>query len=128
MPVIGQGTWHLEQDDRARGIAALRLGLDLGMTHVDTAELYGSGAVESLVGLTVEAIILTPIALGYLIYLDVNGSGLFLQQSRVTDALLILAMMFTTAIEVVGKIGARKAPPTQASSPLPAATSREVAP
>jgi len=48
--VIGQGTWHLENDDRASAIAALRLGLDLGMTHIDTAELYGSGTVEELVG------------------------------------------------------------------------------
>ncbi|HEY3068192.1 MAG TPA: aldo/keto reductase [Methylomirabilota bacterium] len=47
--VVGQGTWHLEQDDRAGAVAALRRGLDLGMTHVDTAEMYGSGAVEELV-------------------------------------------------------------------------------
>ena len=50
VPVIGQGTWHMEDDDRASAIAALRLGLDLGMTHVDTAEMYGSGVVETLVG------------------------------------------------------------------------------
>jgi len=50
VPVIGQGTWHLEDDDPALAIAALRLGLDLGMTHIDTAELYGSGSVEELVG------------------------------------------------------------------------------
>jgi diketogulonate reductase-like aldo/keto reductase len=48
--VIGQGTWHMEEDDRALAIAALRRGLDLGMTHIDTAELYGSGAVEQMVG------------------------------------------------------------------------------
>jgi len=48
--VIGQGTWHLEQADRASAIAALQTGLDLGMTHVDTAELYGSGEVELIVG------------------------------------------------------------------------------
>ena len=48
--LIGQGTWHLENADRASAIAALRLGLDLGMTHIDTAELYGSGTVEELVG------------------------------------------------------------------------------
>lgn len=46
---IGQGTWNLERDDRSAAIAALRAGLDAGMTHVDTAELYGSGAVEELV-------------------------------------------------------------------------------
>jgi diketogulonate reductase-like aldo/keto reductase len=48
--VIGQGTWHFEQADRASAIAALQTGLDLGMTHVDTAELYGSGQVELIVG------------------------------------------------------------------------------
>jgi diketogulonate reductase-like aldo/keto reductase len=47
---IGQGTWKMERDDRAGAIAALRRGLDLGLTHVDTAELYGSGDVEELVG------------------------------------------------------------------------------
>jgi diketogulonate reductase-like aldo/keto reductase len=47
--VIGQGTWHLESDDRASAIAALRRGLDLGMTHIDTAEMYGSGTVEEMV-------------------------------------------------------------------------------
>ena len=47
---IGQGTWYLEQSDHAAGIAALQRGLDLGMTHIDTAEMYGSGAAELLVG------------------------------------------------------------------------------
>lgn len=50
VPVIGQGTWHLEDDDRDLAIAALRLGLDLGMTHIDTAEMYGTGVVEEIVG------------------------------------------------------------------------------
>jgi diketogulonate reductase-like aldo/keto reductase len=50
VPVIGQGTWNMERDDRAGTIAALRRGLDLGMTHIDTAELYGRGRVEELVG------------------------------------------------------------------------------
>ena len=39
--VIGQGTWYLDHGDRKRAIAALQHGLDLGMTHVDTAEMYG---------------------------------------------------------------------------------------
>ncbi len=39
--VIGQGTWYLDHGDRRRAIAALQRGLDLGMTHVDTAEMYG---------------------------------------------------------------------------------------
>ncbi|HYV57168.1 MAG TPA: aldo/keto reductase [Candidatus Nitrosopolaris sp.] len=50
VPLVGQGTWNLERDNRARAIAALRAGLDLGMTHIDTAEMYGSGVVEELVG------------------------------------------------------------------------------
>jgi len=48
--VIGQGTWHLEQAERGAALAALRQGLDLGMTHIDTAEMYGSGEAEKLVG------------------------------------------------------------------------------
>lgn len=39
--VIGQGTWHLDRGDRASAVAALRRGLDSGMTHIDTAEMYG---------------------------------------------------------------------------------------
>jgi diketogulonate reductase-like aldo/keto reductase len=50
VPLIGLGTWEMEQDDRGAAIRALRAGLDRGMTHVDTAELYGSGRVEEIVG------------------------------------------------------------------------------
>jgi diketogulonate reductase-like aldo/keto reductase len=39
--VIGQGTWHIDSGDRVTAIAALRRGLDLGMDHIDTAEMYG---------------------------------------------------------------------------------------
>jgi diketogulonate reductase-like aldo/keto reductase len=39
--VIGQGTWYLDHGDRKRAITALQRGLDLGMTHIDTAEMYG---------------------------------------------------------------------------------------
>jgi diketogulonate reductase-like aldo/keto reductase len=46
---IGQGTWYIEQAPRAEAIAALRAGLDAGMTHIDTAELYGSGRAEEIV-------------------------------------------------------------------------------
>ncbi|MFI8296035.1 aldo/keto reductase [Streptomyces nigra] len=48
----GQGTWYLGEDPgrRDQEIAALRLGVDLGMTVVDTAEMYGDGAAEELVG------------------------------------------------------------------------------
>jgi diketogulonate reductase-like aldo/keto reductase len=50
VPVFGQGTWQMERDDRSGAIAALRAGIELGMTHIDTAELYGHGQVEELVG------------------------------------------------------------------------------
>lgn len=49
VPVLGEGTWNMEGDDRASAVAAIRKALDLGMTHVDTAELYGAGRVEELV-------------------------------------------------------------------------------
>lgn len=49
IPVIGQGTWRMEVSPRA-AVKALRRGLDLRMTHIDTAELYGQGAVERIVG------------------------------------------------------------------------------
>ncbi len=39
--VIGQGTWYLDRGDRKAATAALRRGIDLGMTHIDTAEMYG---------------------------------------------------------------------------------------
>jgi len=38
---IGQGTWYLDRGDRKQAVTALRRGLDLGMTHIDTAEMYG---------------------------------------------------------------------------------------
>jgi diketogulonate reductase-like aldo/keto reductase len=41
VPVIGQGTWYIDRGDRASAVAALRSGIDLGMTHLDTAEMYG---------------------------------------------------------------------------------------
>ncbi|HTV44285.1 MAG TPA: aldo/keto reductase [Stellaceae bacterium] len=48
--VVGMGTWYFEQADRPTAIAALRRGLDLGMTHIDTAEMYGSGGAEEIIG------------------------------------------------------------------------------
>lgn len=50
VPIIGLGTWHMELGDREGAIAAIRRAVDLGMTHIDTAELYGRGAVEEIVG------------------------------------------------------------------------------
>lgn len=54
VPSVGQGTWHLESGDGPQAIAALQRGIELGMTHIDTAELYGSGKVEALVGKALE--------------------------------------------------------------------------
>lgn len=51
--VIGQGTWYIDNGDRASAIAALRQGLDLGMTHIDTAEMYGTAeevVAEAIIG------------------------------------------------------------------------------
>ncbi|MGH2551009.1 MAG: aldo/keto reductase, partial [Thermomicrobiales bacterium] len=48
--VIGQGTWNLELGDRAEAIKTLTRGIELGMTHIDTAEMYGSGRAEALTG------------------------------------------------------------------------------
>jgi len=52
IPVLGQGTWYMGEDPAARAgeVAALRLGLELGMTLVDTAEMYGEGGAEEVVG------------------------------------------------------------------------------
>lgn len=50
--MLGQGTWTMAEDPARRRdeVAALRLGLDLGLTLVDTAEMYADGASEELVG------------------------------------------------------------------------------
>jgi diketogulonate reductase-like aldo/keto reductase len=52
VPVLGQGTWHLAEGKHPRDeeIRALRVGLDLGMTLIDTAEMYADGGAEELVG------------------------------------------------------------------------------
>ena len=65
MPVLGQGTWRMgespitsfegkRKSERAREIAALRLGLELGITLIDTAEMYGEGGAEEVVGAAIE--------------------------------------------------------------------------
>jgi diketogulonate reductase-like aldo/keto reductase len=57
VPVIGMGTWMIEGRSREaelRAIEALRLGLDLGMNHIDTAEMYGNGRAEELVAEAVD--------------------------------------------------------------------------
>ena len=52
IPVLGQGTWRMGEDSSQKDaeIAALRLGLDMGMTLIDTAEMYGEGGAEEVVG------------------------------------------------------------------------------
>jgi diketogulonate reductase-like aldo/keto reductase len=52
VPALGQGTWCMAEDPslRAQEIASLRVGLDLGLRLVDTAEMYGEGRTEALVG------------------------------------------------------------------------------
>ena len=51
VPVIGQGTWAMGESRAARRaeVAALRLGIELGMTHLDTAEMYADGGAEEVV-------------------------------------------------------------------------------
>lgn len=50
VPALGQGTWEVEKGDRGEAVRALRRGIDLGLTHVDTAEMYGSGLAEEITG------------------------------------------------------------------------------
>src|ERR1700730_17948723 len=52
VPVLGQGTWHMAEEPRRRDqeIAALRFGIDLALTLIDTAEMYADGGAEELVG------------------------------------------------------------------------------
>ena len=51
VPVLGQGTWHMGENTRAHKdeVAALRLGIELSMTLIDTAEMYGEGGAEKVV-------------------------------------------------------------------------------
>ena len=50
VPALGIGTWNMERDDRKGAIEAIKRAVELGLVHVDTAEMYGNGSVESLVG------------------------------------------------------------------------------
>ena len=51
VPALGQGTWHMGEQGRAAKaeVAALKLGIELGMTLIDTAEMYGNGGAEEVV-------------------------------------------------------------------------------
>ncbi|MCB2054807.1 MAG: aldo/keto reductase [Geminicoccaceae bacterium] len=57
VPALGQGTWYMgeRRDRRAAEVAALRRGVDLGMTLIDTAEMYAEGGAEEVVGEAVAA-------------------------------------------------------------------------
>jgi len=50
IPLLGQGTWMIEQNGREQAVAALRFGVEQGMTVIDTAEMYGNGQAEEIVG------------------------------------------------------------------------------
>jgi diketogulonate reductase-like aldo/keto reductase len=52
VPVLGQGTWYMgeQRHRRAEEARALQLGIDLGMRLIDTAEMYGDGGAEEVVG------------------------------------------------------------------------------
>jgi diketogulonate reductase-like aldo/keto reductase len=54
VPLVGQGSWRSDESSTADAVAALRRGLDLGMTHIDTAEMYGSGAAERIIGKAIQ--------------------------------------------------------------------------
>ncbi|MBK9608946.1 MAG: aldo/keto reductase [Betaproteobacteria bacterium] len=56
VPALGQGTWRMgeRRSERAREIAALQLGVELGMTLIDTAEMYGDGGAEEVAGAAIK--------------------------------------------------------------------------
>ena len=58
VPALGQGTWHMGENRRrmAEEVAAVRLGIELGMTLIDTAEMYGSGGAEEMVARAAEGL------------------------------------------------------------------------
>lgn len=57
VPIVGQGTWQLaEGRDNATEIAALRAGIARGLTHIDTAEMYGDGRAEQLIAEAIRGI------------------------------------------------------------------------
>jgi diketogulonate reductase-like aldo/keto reductase len=58
VPALGQGTWHMGEDRRriVDEAAAVRLGIELGMTLIDTAEMYGGGGAEEMVARAAEGV------------------------------------------------------------------------
>jgi diketogulonate reductase-like aldo/keto reductase len=62
--VIGQGTWYLDRGDRKAAAAALRRGIELGMTHIDTAEMYGDAELviaDAIAGLRDEVFLVSKV-------------------------------------------------------------------
>ena len=55
VPKVGQGTWGIESDGK-QAIRVLRRGIELGLTHIDTAEMYGDGKAEEIVGEAIEGL------------------------------------------------------------------------
>ena len=51
---VGQGSWKIDEREADAAILSMRRGLDLGLTHIDTAEMYGNGASEMLIGRAIE--------------------------------------------------------------------------
>ena len=49
VPIIGQGTWRISRGDRSGHVLSLRRGIELGLTHIDTAEMYGDGLAEEAI-------------------------------------------------------------------------------
>lgn len=67
VPVIGQGTWRMDETGRAAAIAALRAGIDAGMTHIDTAEMYDDAesiVAEAIAGLREEVFLVSKVVPG----------------------------------------------------------------
>src|SRR5262245_20382440 len=58
VPALGQGTWKMAEDSRLRQerIATMRLGIEMGATLIDTAEMYADGKAEQLVGEAIEGL------------------------------------------------------------------------
>jgi diketogulonate reductase-like aldo/keto reductase len=54
--VLGEGTWNMERDPSGEAIRAIPRALAVGMTHIDTAEMYGRGRVEQLVGKAIDGL------------------------------------------------------------------------
>jgi diketogulonate reductase-like aldo/keto reductase len=58
VPIIGQGTWQLPESGEAleQAKVSLREGIELGLTHIDTAEMYGNGSAEELIAQAIKDI------------------------------------------------------------------------